>query len=124
MRRGFPTADLDGAAAAVRRATHDLIVATEALDAKAMTEAIGQRGIAVEALRVALDAGEVESETRRGLLESIAMEAQEADGALRRLIDGASETRDALRGGRQAMHGYRRAAGSGDGAPTGLDQTG
>jgi hypothetical protein len=103
------TAPWDQAVERIRSATLSLIQAARSGEPDAVLEAMEQRGCAVERLREAFEAPagqEPDPRIRAELLESLSLQAQEAEAELRGLQNHARDTLRALSEGARAMRGY------------------
>lgn len=125
MNRGDVGNGITHAAGAVLSATRALVAAAAAGDCDGVQQAIERRGNAVECLRRELDeaGATLSAPGRLALLESLALETQDATDELSLLRDRVAGDLRSMARGVRAVRGYGvRGPGSGD--PSSLDRSG
>jgi hypothetical protein len=101
-----PAAAIAAAVEDVCRATGELSRAAERGDAAAIERAVARRGEAVEALVSLAGAGRLDASERRALRERLALDADQAAGALRQAVQGARTTLQSLAETSRAARSY------------------
>ncbi len=104
----------------VREATGALIVAAERADVDAIHQSIDRRAGAMQRLEQALEAERPDSATREEWTRSLAMQAADAEAALRRVMENSRQALQAISRGARVLRGYA----SNRSEPTALDRAG
>ncbi len=105
---------------AVRQATQALIVAAEQADVDAIHRSIDQRAGAMQQLEQALRSESTDPATRQEWARSLALQAADAEAALRRVMENSRQALQAISRGARVLRGYA----SNRSEPTALDRAG
>ena len=106
MTEDLSTETVAGACEAVRRATRALIAAAERGDVDAIHQSIDERSVAIQCLEAAVKESELDRNARKELARSLALQADDAETALKRLMESSRQELQALSRGARALRSY------------------